>query len=882
MAVMSRLLDEALPLDTAARRAWLEQLSPEYSDIAPALWEALLPSPSLAAGPLGTLPKLPAGQATAGHARSRQAGARVGPYELIRALGAGGMAEVWLARRADGAMKRTVALKMPTLTLVRSELEQRFARERDILASLEHPHIARLYDAGVDPDRQPYLAMEYVEGQPLTDWCDAHRLSIAARLELCLQVLEAMQYAHDRHVVHRDLKPSNILVTDSGQVRLLDFGVAKLLEEEADQSQLTSVYGRALTPDYASPELLRGERLDARCDIYSFGVVLYELLIGIRPYQLKNAGSVGLLEQGIASVAVEKPSVQAEPQAAALRATTPEGLARQLRGDLDAIALKTLAKEPAERYPSAADLAKDLRSYLERRPVAARPARFVYRLLKFVRRNRTVVVISTAAVAAVVTAFAYILYRESVTQTIKPNSVTVSADAVPAKSIAVLPFVNMSGDPKQEYFSDGLSEELIDHLVHSADLKVIARTSSFQFKGKNEDVRSIARQLAVTHVLEGSVRKDRRQVRIAAQLIRASDGVNLWSHTYDRAVDEIFRVQDEIAEQVSQALRVAMQSGYQTQNQRPDIRAYNLVLEGNYFKARRTVRDVEKAAQLYQQAIDINPDYALAWARLASAFFNLEDAKGTPSEEDNAKILHALDRAIRLDPNLVWAYYTRAGFEMTIKWDWAAAHRDHERMRALNTGNTYLLPSALGDMALVSGRVAEAVEQYERMIELNPLDPFSLRALGVALCTADRLPECLRYRVKLQQLHPDVRGVNSFVGMARLYLGQLPEALDAMEKEPEEDLRLAGLAMVYTAMGKRSESDAALRTLEERFALHNAYEIGQIHAYRGEADAAFAWLQRSYQMHSSKILFIKTDPVLRNLRGDGRFQTLVVKLNLPE
>ncbi|HVH83969.1 MAG TPA: serine/threonine-protein kinase, partial [Steroidobacteraceae bacterium] len=364
---------------------------------------------------------------------------------MIRALGAGGMAEVWLARRADGAMKRTVALKMPTLILVRSELEQRFARERDILASLEHPHIARLYDAGIDPDRQPYLAMEYVEGQPLTDWCDAHRLPITARLELCLQVLEAMQYAHDRHVVHRDLKPSNILVTDSGQVRLLDFGVAKLLEEETEQAQLTSVYGRALTPDYASPELLRGERLDARCDIYSFGVMLYELLIGIRPYQLKSAGSVGLLEQAIASVEVEKPSVRAEPQAAALRATTPEGLARQLRGDLDAIAVKTLAKAPAERYPSAADLAKDLRSYLERRPVAARPARFVYRLRKFVGRNRTVVGVSTAAAAAVLAAFAYVVYRE-VTHTVGSSSVTVSAAAAPEKSIAVLPFVNMSPD----------------------------------------------------------------------------------------------------------------------------------------------------------------------------------------------------------------------------------------------------------------------------------------------------------------------------------------------------------------------------------------------------------------------------------------------------
>jgi serine/threonine-protein kinase len=333
---------------------------------------------------------------------------------------------------------------------------------------------------------------------------------------------------------------------------------------------------------------------------------------------------------------------------------------------------------------------------------------------------------------------------------------------------------------------------------------------------------------------------------------------------------------------VANALNTTLALVDRSIGQESDAEAYNLVLEGNYYKARKTKANVEKAVQLYQKAIDTRPNYALAWARLASAYLNLEEAKGTPPAEDNAKILYALDRAIRLDPNLVWAYYTRAGFEMAIKWDWAAAHADHERMRALDPGNTYLLPSALGDMALVSGHVSEAVEQYERVIELSPLDAFSLKAIGIALCASDRLPECLRYRLKLQQLHPDFGGVNSFVGMARLYLGQLAEALDAMEKEPEEDLRLAGLAMVYTAMGKHTESDAPLRTLEERFAADDAYEIAQIHAYRGEADVAFEWLQRSYQMHDSKILFIKTEPLLRNLHGDRRFQTLLARLKLPE
>jgi serine/threonine protein kinase/Tol biopolymer transport system component len=392
MALMSRLLDEALPLDAAGRRDWLDKLSPEYRDLAQHLREALLPADAQAAelNSLSTLPKFGAADHEASVAASGlQPGARVGPYELIRLLGAGGMAEVWLARRADGAFSREVALKLPALTKLRADLEQRFARERDILASLEHPLIARLYDAGVDQKGLPYLAMEYVPGQPLTSRCDAHRLGIPERLELILRVLEAVQYAHEKQVIHRDLKPSNILVTESGQVRLLDFGVSKLLRAAGDEqlTQLTSIYGRALTPDYASPELLHGDTVDARSDIYSVGVLLYEMLTGVRPYRLRSAASIGMLEHAIATVHVKKPSTQCEPEASAARNTTPEKLTRQLNGDLDAIVLKALAREPADRYQSADALADDLRRHLHHEAIRARPATPGYRLRTFTSRH---------------------------------------------------------------------------------------------------------------------------------------------------------------------------------------------------------------------------------------------------------------------------------------------------------------------------------------------------------------------------------------------------------------------------------------------------------------------------------------------------------------
>ena len=889
IAQMSRLLDEALPLDPAERRLWLERLPPEHQELVPALRKALLTGGSQATGRNGlkTLPKLcgPKVEANVTTATDPKRGARIGPYELIRPLGTGGMAEVWLARRADGAFKREVALKLPKLTHLRGDLEQRFTRERDILASLEHPLIARFYDAGIDPNGLPYLAMEYVRGERLTTWCDTHRLGVRHRLKLVLQVLDALQYAHAHQVIHRDIKPSNILVNEAGQVRLLDFGIAKLLAQDVEQSPLTVVYGRALTPEYASPELARGDRAEPTSDVYSLGVLLYELLTGRPPYRITAADTAALLEQTIVAAAVTRPSLNVSPEAGAARSVTQAKLIRQLRGDLDAISLKALAKTSSERYASAGALASDLQRYLNGQPVTARPDRFTYRFGKLVLRHPTEWAAAAATVLAAAT-LAYALIRP-------PGSVPVAAtfpvpalhvapiQRPPEKSIAVLPFVDLSEKKDQEYFSDGLSEELINHLAHSAGLKVIARTSAFQFKGRNEDARSIAGKLGVAHLLEGSVRKAGQDVRVTTQLIRASDGAQLWSHTYDRNLVDIFKVQDEIADRVATALNATLAIVDTPAARESDVEAYNLVLEGNYYKARGTRANIEKAIQLYQQAIETQPNYALAWARLASAYFNLEEAGGTPSAADNARILHALDRAIRLDPNLIWAYYTRAGFEMAIQWDWAAAHADHERIRALDPSNSYLLPVALGDMALVAGHLDAAIEHYERVVEVSPLDATALNSLGIALCAADRLPQCLQYRQRLQQLHPEFGGINNSVGLARLYLGQLPEALEAMEKEPEEDLRLAGLALVYTALGQRAESDTALQALETQFAATDAYEIALIHAYRGEAEVAFSWLRRCVQTHNSKIVSIKTEPLLRTLHGDPRFQTLLVKLKLP-
>jgi eukaryotic-like serine/threonine-protein kinase len=885
MARMSQLLEQALALDEAGRRVWLEGATQEHPDLAAVLREALLPGAAQAAQlqELMSLPKLAAAaQASAAPASGLVPGARVGPYQLIRRLGAGGMAEVWLARRADGAFRREVALKLPMLNRLQAGLEVRFARERDILASLEHPHIARLYDAGVDPQGLPYLAMEYVQGAPLTDWCDAHRLGIPERLGLFLQVLEAVQYAHEKSVIHRDLKPSNILVTESGQVRLLDFGVARLLEaEETDQPALTSVYGRALTPDYASPELLRGDPIDARSDLYSLGVLLYELLTGTRPYRLKSAASIGALDQAIATIEVKKPSMLLEQSAAATRASTAERLARQLRGDLDAVVLKALAKEPAQRYPSAAALTEDLRRYLDGKPIRARPARIVYRLRKFILRNRALLAVSFAALAAILAVVGYARYRESLAQ------VAVSAAAtnvVNDRSIAVLPFVDMSEHKDQEYFSDGLSEELIDMLTKIPDLRVPARTSSFYFKGKQATIADIAKALGVSHVLEGSVRKSGNTLRVTAQLIRADNGYHIWSGTYDRKLDDIFQIQDEIAQSVVNELKVSVLGGMiprATPTANHD--AYLLYLQAKELQYHGNSLDSSRKAINYlHEALKLDPEFSQGWVTLATflaANYNLFDVE--PHDEARALIYSALDHARKLEPSLLPIHVVLGRVLYEVDWSWQAADAELKQAIELEPGNSEAHRLA-AYLATTYGRFDEAIEQSEKAIELDPLQPWNYIARGYAAYRSARLAQAeANFRTALD-LAPGSGKFHCLLAAVLIARGQHESALAEMKMEPNPRFRHVGMALALGALGQLNESDKELRTAEQQFGDEMGYWIAMVYAARRDPDHAFTWLDRSFNVYGEGITWIKGDPLLGSLVEDPRYKALLQKMRLPE
>jgi TolB-like protein/predicted Ser/Thr protein kinase len=776
-----------------------------------------------------------------------------GRYRIERELGEGGMGVVYLAadEQVPGERFAIKVLKEDlhpeALTLLREEVRK--------TRKLSHPHIVDVHSVNVDGQRL-YVLMEFLEGKSL-DALLAEEFGRGMPFSRAWPIIEdvaaALGNAHDHNVIHSDIKPANFFVTTAGRTKLLDFGIARVSRGPLLEARSGP---RALTPAYASCEMLEGKEADRRDDIYSFACVIYEMLCAERPF-----GNLNALEAREAATKVPPVQGLSRGQNAALAQAL--ALDRESRtGNVETL-LAGLASHTAPRARPAALLGAAI-------IVAIAAVGLTYLALDRGWLSRHPVVVEGAASNV----------RQAASITAAPTTGATSASNPPPDSIAVLPFVNMSGDPKQEYFSDGLSEELIDHLVHSTDLKVIARTSSFQFKGKNEDVRSIARQLAVTHLLEGSVRKDGRQLRITAQLIRASDGVSLWSHIYsNRALVEVFKVQDDIAEQVSQALRVALRDDYRPGSQQPDIRAYNLVLEGDYFKARRTLRDVEKAAQLYQQAIDISPDYALAWARLASAYMAEESLNGPPSEDQNRRVTDALDRATQLDPNLAWTYYTRAGFEMNVMWNWAAMQADDERARELDPRFAFL-PLAFGDIAFLFGDVDRAIQLYQESLTRNPLGPNTLQALSDALCAAGQLQQCLQTRLRLLDLRPEFDGINSSLGIARLYLGQFSAALEAMQREPRQDYRLRSLAMVYSALGRRAESDAALNTLKEDFASRNPYGIAEVHAYRREVDDAFTWLDRAYEEHDMGMIYLKTDPLVRNLHGDPRFQALLSRMGL--
>jgi serine/threonine protein kinase/tetratricopeptide (TPR) repeat protein len=764
-------------------------------------------------------------------------GSRLGPYEIIASLGKGGMGEVYRAK--DARLGRDVAIKvLPADVAADPDRLARFEREAKSVASLNHPNIVVLHSIE-EAEGVRFLTMELVEGEPLDRLVTAGGMPLVRLLDLAIPLADALSAAHQKGVVHRDLKPANVMLSKDGRIKVLDFGLAKLTSDEfapgatqapTMESPISSVGQVVGTVPYMSPEQLRGDPTDARTDLFALGVVLYELATGKRPF-----GGASAVE--ISSAILRDPP----PPPRSVRADLPP--------DLDRIIGRCLAKDPERRVQTAKDVRNELE--LVRRivgPGGAPP----------VRRERR--------------------------ETPKPKS--------DAPSIAVLPFANRSAGAEDEYFSDGLADELISVLVKIRGLRVAARTSSGTFKGKQVTIAEVGQALGVATVLEGSVRKAGNRVRISVQLVKVEDGYPLWSETYDRTLEDIFAVQDDIAQSVVKELRTTLLGEAADSDASGDAKAdvaaaavgrgenpeaHRLYLQGTYFLDRLTEGDTAKGIGYLKEAVALDPAHALAWVEIARGLSTQAAYGWLTVHEGYARAREAVQHALALAPNLPEAHLRRSQIQSFYEWDWKAARESCKRALELAPGSVSAY-SVAGTLEHYLGHFDEAERLLRRAVEQDPLSSRGYSALGYLYRSQDRFAEAEQAYRKSLELSPNRITAHHLLAWIYAEQGRKDEALREAELEPTEWGRLTALAHVHHCFGNKAESDAALARLIADHAADSAFQIAAIHGVRGETDAAFEWLERAYAQHDSGLSLAYIEPSFRSLHGDPRWQALVDKV----
>lgn len=667
---------------------------------------------------------------------------RIGSYRLIKTLGRGGMGDVFLGQRDDGTFKHLVALKVIRKGMDSEDILRRFRAERQILASLNHPHIAQLYDGGMTEDGRPYFAMEYLEGKPITTFCDAQQRSIKERLLLFCDVCAAVQHAHEHQIIHRDIKPSNIIVTKNGVPKLLDFGIAKVVSPDLmDLSiAMTRTGLRLMTPEYASPEQIQGRHLSLTSDVYSLGVVLYELMTGHRPYRTSGRAThdierivceaepdrlstaVNLVEKRTkidGTTRIISPETVSEA-----RSTSIDGLRRLLRGDLEDIVLQAIHKDPHRRYASAGALAEDIRRYLEGRPILARHDTLIYRTQKYVRRHKIGVAIA-AAILGLSIGLGSLVYN-----VLQPNGSVAQQEmtANARKMLVVLPFKHQ-GSVEQDYFSDGMADAIMAHLAGQEGLGVIARNSALQYKHTEKTIAQIGNELGVDYVLDGSIQFEspadpKGRIRVIPQLIRVADNTNLWAETYEEEASGVFDVQSSIAQQVAQALNVTLlQSQRTARNNRPteSLDAYNYYLRGNeFFLNEEDEASLFLAEKMYTQAIAHDASFAHAYAQRSqihsALWFHHYDRSA--ARRDSARV--DAEKALVLNPSISESYTALGLYFYRVPYNLTQALTYLDQALLLQPGTI----DALRAKAWVlrrQGKLEEALTLFEQLALFDPL-----------------------------------------------------------------------------------------------------------------------------------------------------------------
>jgi serine/threonine-protein kinase len=741
------------------------------------------------------------------------AGTQVSHYQIIEKIGAGGMGEVYLAE--DTELDRKVALKFLASHLCQDEdCRKRFKREARAAAALNHPNICTVHEIDEYEDR-PFIVMECIEGESLKARIKSGPLGLDEALEIAVDIAEGLQEAHGKGIIHRDIKSANIMLTAAGWVKVMDFGLAR----SSGRTQLTLSGTTVGTVAYMSPEQGRGDAVDHRTDIWSLGIVLYEMITGELPFQADY-------EQATLYLIINEEPTSLKSH----RSDVPK--------ELERIIEKAVKKDVRERYQSAEDLTKDL-----------------------------------------------VLLTDSTRPTSTKRNTTEKEDTT---SIAVLPFRDMSSQKDQDYFCEGIAEELINALVKLRGLRVAARTSAFQFKDRDSDIKRIGEQLEVKTVLEGSIRKSGNRLRITAQLTGVEDGFHIWSEKYDRELDDIFAIQDEISLAIVDKLKVRLLGEERSaliKRHTDDQEAHNLYLKGLYFWNRRLEGGMKLAMEHFHQAIEKDPDYALAHVGVADTY-NISGFFGFfPPKEAFPRAFAAAKKALEIDDKLGEAHASLAWFYTFHEWDWSAAESEFKRAIELNP-NYATAHEWYGVYLFAMGRFDEAIAETERARVLDPLSPIINAVVGVAYYFARRYEESIKNQQKTLDLDPNFLLANTWIVLAYAANGMCESVVKTIRRVEASAVEHAySLGYFGFACGVCGQEEDALRTLDILNELAKKRYVSPIHQANvllglGRMDEMFDLLVKAYVERNPMLVFIRTGPFFDPFLSNTRYVELLRKIGL--
>ncbi len=727
-------------------------------------------------------------------------------YKILSRVGAGGMGEIYLAE--DSKLDRQVAIKfLPDKLLQNKDLVARFTREAKAAAKLNHPNIVTVYEVG-EHDNRPFFAMEFVGGKTLTEIVAGDRQPLEWVLDVATQVCEGLGEAHRHGIVHRDIKSSNILLDESGRVRIVDFGLAVMAGGE-NLTEAGTIIG---TVSYMSPEQVRGEETDQRSDLFSLGVVLYELLAGVTPFKRKS--DIATLH----AIAHEEP-------------TPIEFGDGPLAIPLRKVITKLLQKDPARRYQSA----EDVRVALEK---------------------------------------------------VDPSSVE-EIESESLHSIAVLPFANNSTDPDQEYFCDGIAEDIIADLNRLPNLRVVARTSAFAFKGKSGDVREIGEKLNVAFVLEGSVRKSGNRIRVTAQLIEVTTGFQIWAKKYDRELEDIFAIQDDIAGALVDEMKLEIDRRHPARRADEEVpfEAYQLYSRGRFELNKRTAEGFVKALEFFDASQKLAPNYAPTLAGLADAYFLMFAYDKMPPREAISRARVAVQRGLEINDQLADAHVTLGGILTFYDWDWREAEESFRKALKLSPSHA-TAHQWYGELLTFVGRKDEARKQLETALRLNPLSPIALTMMGWHYVRFGQYEEGLKFLRQAEEIGSTNDYNYSLISYCLAALGDMQAAIVQIEANIKRlefsEALITTRALLYAATGDLASVRQTVRefTVLQQTAYVSQPYLAALHHVLGDETSAVACLNEALRRHDAELIFMAVMPYYSGVRTNPRLSALLAILGL--